>query len=109
MSKAILILDKMPRDCPCCPVAHYNKLDEFTGCDIVGGKRYAMTTEEGYRYTSERPTWCPLKPLPSKKEVKGDFYKQREIATHQTTLIDFDKGYNKAIDEILGENEQWKK
>lgn len=45
---------------------------------------------------------CSLKPMPQKKEVKGDFYKQREIATEMNDLIDFDKGYNTCIDEILG-------
>lgn len=44
-----------------------------------------------------------LRPMPQKKEAKGDFYKQREIVTGLNDLIDFDKGYNKCIDEILGE------
>lgn len=97
--KAILILNKMPRDCPCCPVAHYNKLDEFTGCDIVGGKRYAMTTEEGYRYTSERPTWCPLKPMPKALKSASEYGSDEEYIKHLIV-------WKKEIDEILGEEEK---
>ena len=57
----------------------------------------------GYHYHSTRS--AVLKPVPQKKEVKGDFYKQREIATEMNDLIDFDKGYNKCIDEILGDED----
>ena len=98
MSKAILILNKMPKDCPYCPVAHYNKLDEFTGCDIVGGKRYAMTTEEGYRNTSKIPTWCPLKPMPERiNPLKVD----------SSNLLDlgYMHGRNDLINEMEGEEQ----
>ena len=54
----------MPRDCPACPMAHYNKLDEFTGCAVVARKRHAMTTEAGYADTACRPAWCPLAEVP---------------------------------------------
>ena len=68
--KAVLVID-MPKDCPECPMAHWNKLDEFTGCDAVSGKKYAINDKE-YAESSSRPTWCPLKhPL---KEVSNDFY-----------------------------------
>lgn len=96
--KALLLID-MPKDCIYCPVAHYNKLDEFTGCDIVGGKKYAMTTEKGYKETSCRPSWCPLKPLPQKK----DFEWADSFGIHN-----FKKGFNACLDEILGEKEEKK-
>lgn len=51
---------KMPKDCPLCAMAHYNALNHFTGCEVVPGKRYAMSTEKGYAETSDRPGWCPL-------------------------------------------------
>ena len=58
----MLLIDiPMPKDCPMCPCSHYNKLDEFTGCDIVPGKRYAVTEDSKYANTSERPEWCPMK------------------------------------------------
>ena len=51
---------EMPKDCPMCPMSHWNALDKFTGCNIVNGKRFAMTSEPGYGETSSRPDWCPL-------------------------------------------------
>lgn len=57
----ILVDMKMPKDCPMCPMAHYNALDEFTGCNVAHGKKYAMSTDEKYRNSSTRPEWCPLK------------------------------------------------
>lgn len=50
----------MPQDCPMCPMSHWNKLDEFTGCGVVNGKKYAMNDPE-YAKSSTRPEWCPLK------------------------------------------------
>ena len=43
-----------------CPMSHWNKLDEFTGCSVVNGKRFAMSDPE-YAKSSTRPKWCPLK------------------------------------------------
>lgn len=96
--KAILVID-MPTECiecPFCRVFADDKLTE-THCTWM-----ATTNKDGINTRAE---WCPLKPLPQKKEVKGDYYKQREIATDINELIDFDKGYNACLDEILGEKQ----
>lgn len=50
----------IPKDCPMCPMAHYNAQDEFTGCNVVNGKKYAMLKEPDYADSSTRPEWCPL-------------------------------------------------
>lgn len=55
---------EMPRDCPMCPLSHWNRLDEFTGCEVVNGKRFAVTTDEGYAQSNTRPSWCPLVEIP---------------------------------------------
>lgn len=60
----------MPRDCPMCPMAHYNKLDEFTGCEIVPGKKYEMMRPE-YANSDCRPDWCPLIEVPDPDEDKA--------------------------------------
>lgn len=54
----------MPRDCPVCPIAHWNKIDKLTGCDVVPGKRYAINDPE-YANSDKRPDWCPLVEVPS--------------------------------------------
>lgn len=54
---------KMPKDCPMCPLSHWNLADHFTGCQIVAGKRYAMQDPE-YAASIGRPKWCPLVAVP---------------------------------------------
>lgn len=60
MSKLIVEME-MPKDCPMCPMAHYNKLEEFTGCEVAPGKRYAVKTDKAYAESACRPDWCPIK------------------------------------------------
>lgn len=55
---------KMPRDCPMCPLSHWNRWDEFTGCEVVNGKRFAVIIDEGYAQSNTRPSWCPLVEIP---------------------------------------------
>lgn len=50
---------EMPKDCPMCPMAHWNKLDEFTGCEIK--KRFFSKEELNTDY---RPAFCTLIPVP---------------------------------------------
>lgn len=86
--KAILVID-MPDDCPVCPMAHWNKIDEFTGCDAVSGKKYAINDKE-YAESSSRPSWCPLRPLPQKTYAEfPDPYK-----------YGFADGWNRCLEEI---------
>ena len=50
---------ELPKDCPMCPLAHWDAADNFTGCNIVCGKKYAMSDKE-YADSNTRPDWCPL-------------------------------------------------
>lgn len=82
--KAILVIDEMPKRCGECPCVN----DEFEFC------RADEKIRDCDRYKT--PTWCPLKPLPQKKELFGK--------------IPLDKmaeyiGWNACIDEITGETE----
>lgn len=57
MSKAILVLDEMPKDCKCCPVHFldiYNNDSQrwWCGCTL---KTLEITV---------RPDWCPLREVP---------------------------------------------
>ena len=72
MSKSILVIDT-PENCYDCPFGteycgnlEYDGLCELADCldyDVI------LMTEEHYDYESKsRPKWCPLKPLPEKKE-----------------------------------------
>ena len=53
---------KMPKDCPQCPLSHWNKLDQLTGCELV--RRYVPESEQSYWQSDTRPEWCPLVELP---------------------------------------------
>ena len=55
---------EMPKDCVFCPMAHWNKIDRLTGCEVVGGKRYVHETDTDYWESSHRPDWCPLVEVP---------------------------------------------
>lgn len=54
---------EMPKDCPFCPMSHWNKLDNLTGCNAVPGKRYVRKSEVDYWNSNTRPDWCPLVPI----------------------------------------------
>lgn len=55
---------ELPKDCPYCKMAHYNASDEFTGCAVIPGKRYAMHNDAVYAKSTQRPEWCPLSEIP---------------------------------------------
>ena len=57
MSKLIVEME-MPLNCEHCPMSHWNKLNELTGCDAVGGKRYVSDDDEFWHMA--RPSWCPI-------------------------------------------------
>ena len=43
-------------------MSHWNLLQEFTGCDAVPGKKFAMSSDPEYANSpaKSRPGWCPL-------------------------------------------------
>lgn len=81
MAKAMLIID-MPKACYECPFAYITLAEKECFVDEMDIDVDAIT---------EKPTWCPLKEIPQKKE-NNKYYAL---------------GYNACIDEILGgaENE----
>lgn len=109
--KAILVID-MPKSCNKCKLKTHrfgfttNKMK--VGCKFKGD----ILTD----VLSDRPNWCPLKPLPQRKivgeiEKVDDFMKSdiQIINEKVTTQIMLDtelllaSGYNLCLDEILGE------
>ena len=91
MSKAILVLNEMPENCGCCPLNIIDAKMVFeaqTHCSITGD------SEDFYH----KPKNCPLKPLPKKKQIDEKYVS--DISYALTCL-----GYNKCIDEILGDTE----
>lgn len=99
MSKSVLIMST-PKGCFACPfhIADFNfNLCLATRNDSI--RTISKVSHEGFKKLAGRPDWCPLKPLPEKKEVMGlpripsmgDFEKRG-----------FQKGWNACIDAIVG-------
>ena len=85
MSKAVLVMD-MPESCMGC---------NFMYCDILGNTESCQAKETARTIDLEKydkPDWCPLRPMPEKRECNG--------------LLDFDDsvsyGFNLCIDAIGG-------
>lgn len=79
MSKAVLVMD-MPESCDMCDLT-----------DMANGKMYCGVPGCGELtkdYISCRPDWCPLRPMPEKKQ---------NACTHG-----FAGGWNACIDAIEG-------
>ena len=88
MKKAVLVID-MPEHCEECPLrvlwAKYH-------C-VVNGK--FCGDEQGFYSSLTKPSWCPLKPLPEKRDLS--------YGTEGTEWYAYSEGYNACIDEIVGE------
>lgn len=72
MSKSVLVIDT-PENCYDCPfgTAYCGELEYEGLCELAYCLDYDvfLMTEEHYDCESKsRPDWCPLKPLPEKKE-----------------------------------------
>lgn len=79
MSKAILVLEEMPKDCMYC------MFSDWATC------RMTRKTHLG----DTRPEWCPLEPLPEKAELTFIDHGQDQITM----------GWNACIDKILRRGE----
>lgn len=109
--KAILVID-MPESCEECCCAFYTEGMYHDYCQAVGYK----TDIKGYgcepslfdkEYKGKRPDWCPLKPLP-RKRGKITLTERTQDIDHLKWQLEcniYSEGYNKCIDEILGEEE----
>ncbi len=86
MSKAILVLDDMPKSCEDCELCR-----DFYLCLRLG------EIDESARENGTRDLRCPLKPLPEKKK---EF---EEKINHNDDF--YEKGWNDCLDEILMGNE----
>ena len=89
--KAILVID-MPKNCGEC------KFLSATQC----GKEMCVATSTRREWIEDetiKPSWCPLKPIPQKKELKGGWYHPSEVWMEGANF-----GWNACID-ALGETE----
>lgn len=103
MNKSALVMDT-PKNCYDCPFGtEYCGDSEYEGCCELAeclGSDTRLIAEEHYDYESEsRPEWCPLKPLPEKKE----YIVPIDNVESQKDIIAV--GWNACLREITGEVE----
>ena len=101
MSKSVLVIDT-PKNCYECPFGtEYCGNLEYEGyCELAGclNSDMRLITEEHYDYESEsRPDWCPLKPLPEKKEYINS------VSNIEATKNIAAAGWNACLRKITGE------
>jgi hypothetical protein len=99
VSKSVLAIDT-PENCYDCPfgTAYCGKLEYVGYCELADCLDYdvILMTEEHYDYESKsRPEWCPLKPLPEKKEEE---YWRSKLS------LAWIRGWNTCISKIKGGN-----
>lgn len=96
MAKAVLVMD-MPKDC--CDCQFCRELDEGVKacCEIMDSPSNSeLCRVIDVHYCMEKPEWCPLRPVPEKKEVIGKYPQ----ADHRPPS--YKVGWNDCIDKILG-------
>lgn len=81
--KAILVFDEMPKNCAECKLMYLQGIGEGI-CNAADWE--------------ERPSWCPLRPLPSFKAV--DLNDTRDV-------LMFCHGWNTCLADITGETDWW--
>ena len=91
MNKSILVLDT-PNSCRDCSLK-YNLYGYWETCYIKN-----MYIREHYE-SGTKPDWCPLKPLPSYKDLKPDNSLESQLA------YQYNQGYNSCLEYIERELE----
>lgn len=81
MEKAILVMD-MPKKCMDCPCEYEGR------CEVKFGIYVSL---------NEKPSWCPLKPMPEKKKIEIVQEDYDGGYSHG-----FTHGFNACIDAICG-------
>lgn len=101
MSKAVFTMET-PKNCYECPFSCTNGNDTDCGyCELemyfIDGE--VVINEEYFDFESEvKPDWCPLKPLPEKKEYINS------VSNIEATKNIAAAGWNACLDEITGGN-----
>ena len=93
--KAVLVID-MPRNCWGCPCNEVDS-DGMSWCNALAKNTIHSNVE--------RQPWCPLRPLPQKKNTSKlqGFGNSQIVWTDR--IIHQNEGWNDCLDEIVGETE----
>lgn len=85
MSKGVLILEENPENCIGCT------FNDMGYCQAKHNGEELIPDED----IDTKPKWCPIKPLPEKREVCGKYPQPDKI------VPSYKIGWNDCIDKIL--------
>ena len=91
--KAVLVIDEMPTECIECQFCRILADDKPTETRCI------LTAKRNEDGVNTRAEWCPLRPLPQKKETRNDI-QYRGLAEEYRK-----EGWNECLDAITGETE----
>ena len=103
--KAILVINHMPsrcEECPCSSIDYETDGEMMFTCDAIPFG-YLELSEENM--IDKKPSWCPLKPMPQKNEIKNEEEFMNVCGWMFEVQTGMDIGWNDCIDEIMGETE----
>lgn len=88
--KGLIIVDKIPNNC------RNISGEEDIGCPF-GGMVCQITQKDVMSHVvyGTKPDWCPIKEMPSRKQVPGCFFMMDEVYGKEI-------GFNDCLDEIEG-------
>ena len=86
--KSILVLDT-PSSCRDCPL----RFDSYGQYEICASHEGYPIVDEYYEENT-KPDWCPLRPLPSYKNLEPDCNLESQLA------YQFAQGYNCCLEDI---------
>ena len=94
MSKSVLVIET-PSSCRDCGL----RFDSYGQCEVcvVADDIVDQHYEKG-----TKPDWCPLRPLPSYKNLKQNT-DDTKTYLEQILSYQFDQGYNTCLQELEGE------
>ena len=107
--KYVLIVDVTSKGCFDCPAHQWVDDDdggEMLFCSAENWRKPVTHTPIPAREALERPSWCPLKPLPQKNKYDVKKYPTVDHENAVTLGHYLNIGWNAYRDEIVGESNE---
>ena len=95
MAKGIIVLTEIPNNCFCCRLKKRPAGMSFPEDMICGITGQSVYQYKPHNINGKKPDWCPIKEMPSRKQVPRCFFMMDEVYGKEI-------GFNDCLDEIEG-------
>lgn len=95
MTKGIIVLDEIPNNCFHCRLKKRPAGMSFPEDMVCGVAEQSVCQYNPHNINGTKPDWCPIKEMPSRKQVPGCFFMMDEVYGKEI-------GFNDCLDEIEG-------